>query len=345
MTKLKQPAAHRYKVRSLFISDLHLGSKNCKAKFLRELLNRVDADYIYLDGDIIDGHRLQDAPFWQQEHEQVLDLVHQKAEQGTKVTYIAGNHDEGLRPWMIGEKISLDSPEQGLHYRGITYKPLDIHTDATGKRHLVIHTDQFDSSATRWFYGVGDKLYDFMAWSNRQLNKALDFAGLPYWSLSGVCKRVVKRVMGAVNRVDHKIVAAAHKYGTQGVVGGHTHDAVDEVIDGIEVRNDGDMVDSITALIEDHQGNMRILEWAPLVNDYKARLRRKEAEPQEAFAVLATKFGAIAQDGPVLRDFNKIAAVKGNIASRYQDIIDIATYGPERMRHSVRSGMRVHASL
>jgi len=120
---------------------------------------------------------------------------------------------------------------------------------------------------------------------------------------------------------------------------------VDEVIDGIEVRNDGDMVDSVTALIEDHQGNLRILEWAPLVNDYKARVRRKEAEPQQAFAVLATQFGAIPQEGPVLRDFNQIAQVRGNVASRYQDIIDIATHGPERMRLSVRSEMSVQPSL
>lgn len=296
-----------------------------------ELLDRVDADNIYLIGDIIDGHRLRHERFWPQTHEQVLDRVHEKARQGSKVTYIVGNHDEGLREWLSGRNIALDSPEHGLHYRGIIYKPMDIHTDAKGQRHLVIHTDQFDSSATRWFYGIGDRLYDALAWSNRQINHVREALGMSYWSFSGVGKRVAKRAIGTVNRVDHKIVAAAKHYNTAGVIGGHTHDAVDEVISGIQVRNDGDMVDSISALIEDHAGNMRLLDWAPFVHDYKSRLRGNQAHPQAAFAPLAHKFGAQPVADAAAPEFNAIGSSRTHVSSRYAEIIDLATYGADRL--------------
>ncbi len=330
MTTPTQPA-HRYKVRTLFISDLHLGSRNCKAKFLRELLNRADAEQIYLVGDIIDGHRLRHERYWPQEHEQVMDLLHEKAQAGCSVTYIAGNHDEGLREWLAGERIDLDSPKNGLKYRCITYKPMAIHTDARDRKHLVLHTDQFDGSTTRWFYDIGDVAYDALAWSNRQLNHVREKLGMPYWSLAGIAKKSCKRALGAFNRVDEKLVSTAQKHGVVGIIGGHTHDPVNETVCGIEVRNDGDMVDSITALVEDFNGRLQLLPWAPLVNDYKQRVRQNQPHPQAAFAPLAIQYGAVPQQGDVMHDFSRIAAQPDTLNSRYGEIIELATHGIERM--------------
>jgi UDP-2,3-diacylglucosamine pyrophosphatase LpxH len=324
--------AHRYHFRTLFLSDIHLGSRNCKAKMLRELLNHVDADTIYLVGDIIDGERLKHRDYWPLEHEEVLQLLAQKAQSGTKVIYIAGNHDEGLRDWMHGKGIARNNFTDSLCYRNFMFKQAAIHEDATGTRHLIIHGDQFDGLLQRghaldWMLPVGDALYDALAFANRHLNQWGEKLGLPYWSLSGAVKGMFKQTAAALNHAEDKMIALMREQGVTQSLFGHTH--MPQVVqrEGYVIRNDGDMVDSITAFVEDARGEMKLLDWAPIYNEWKQACTRKSAQPQAVFAPLATHYGGIPTDKGPMADFSAIARQSGRVKSQYQELIDLATHG------------------
>ena len=322
-----------YKLRTLFLSDIHLGSRNCKAKMLRHLLNCVEAEAIYLIGDIIDGERLRLHHHWPQSHEQVLDLLHHKAAHGTKVVYIPGNHDEGLRGWLESHGIGAKEQNAGLSYHGITYKQQDVFTNAQGQRHLLIHGDQFDGAMRRghafnWLYMAGDLAYDGLAYVNRHMNHAGEAMGLPYWSLPGFAKKYVKKIVAGINKSDEKMIAAIKACKAMGSISGHTHTPRDQVIEGLHLRNDGDMVDSITAITEDMNGQMRLLDWAPVFNDFKRDARAGGANPQRAFAMLAEKHGAIPTGQAPHLDFLKIPKNDADIVpTRYAEIIEIASHG------------------
>jgi UDP-2,3-diacylglucosamine pyrophosphatase LpxH len=301
---------------------------------LREFLNHVDADTIYLVGDIIDGERLKHQHYWPQEHEEVLDLLSKKAQAGTKVIYIAGNHDEGLRDWMHQEGIPRNNHKDELHYRHFTFKQADSFADAAGRRHLVIHGDQFDGlmqkgHALDWLLPVGDVLYDGLAWLNRHINHLGEKLHLPYWSLAGWVKGGVKTIVGALNRIEDKLADEVRSHSATGVIFGHTHIPLERAHNGVTLRNDGDWVDSISGFVESVDGQLKLLDWAPLYNQWKAAQRAGDIAPQRAFTVLASQYGANAQAGGPMVDFSQVARVSGNVPSRYAELLELATHGPQ----------------
>lgn len=326
----------RYKFRTVFLSDIHLGSRNCKAKMLREFLNRVEAETIYLVGDIIDGERLRLARHWPQAHEQVLHLLHDKAARGTRVVYIPGNHDDALRDWLSENGIARGTHEDALHYRAFEFKQEAEFIDASGHRHRVLHGDKHDGlfrpgQKLSSLSMIGDLAYDLASLLNRSINGVREPLGLSYWSFSGWCKSLVKKTVDRLNGTEDKLVAETKALGYDSVFFGHTHMALNEKRHDITLHNDGDWVDSITSIVEAENGQRSLLHWAPVYSAWRKAVKSRAEEPQRVFNVLAEQYGATPQPAPAdhpLLQFDRIAKVEGNVRSSYQDIIDLATHGP-----------------
>jgi UDP-2,3-diacylglucosamine pyrophosphatase LpxH len=238
-------------VRTLFISDLHLGSKIAKADYLIDFLRVHEAETIYLVGDIVDGWRLRRTWHWPQSHNDVVQKLLRKARKGARVIYIAGNHDEFLRDF------------QGIHFGGIEVADQRIHVAADGRRYLVIHGDQFDAIVhnVRWLAYLGDKAYDLAIVVNRVVGRFRRALGLPYWSFSSWAKVTVKRAVNFISAFQAIVAEQAGNAGVDGVICGHIHHAAMEDIGGIRYINTGDWVESCTAVVENFDGSMEILRW------------------------------------------------------------------------------------
>jgi UDP-2,3-diacylglucosamine pyrophosphatase LpxH len=238
--------------RTLFISDVHLGSRPAKAEFLVDFLRRNEADAIYLVGDIVDGWRLKRSWHWPQAHNDVIQKLLRQARKGTRITYIAGNHDEFLRGF------------QGVHFGGVVVADRVVHEAADGRRYLIMHGDQFDSvvHSARWLAYLGDFAYDAAIVVNRLVARLRRLAGLPYWSFSAWAKVRVKQAVSFIDTFQKLVADEARRDGLDGVVCGHIHHAAIEDIGGIAYMNAGDWVESCTALAEDHQGRFHIIRWA-----------------------------------------------------------------------------------
>ncbi len=239
------------KFRTLFISDVHLGSKPAKAEFLIDFLRFHDAETIYLVGDIVDGWRLRRSWHWPQAHNDVVQKILRKARKGTRVIYIAGNHDEFLRSF------------QGVHFGGIVVADRAIHETPDGRRYLVIHGDQFDSIVhnVRWMAYLGDKAYDISIIINRVISALRRALGLPYWSFSSWAKVKVKKAVSFISTFQKVVVQEAMRSKVDGVICGHIHHATIERMGDIEYINTGDWVESCTAVAEGHDGSFEILTW------------------------------------------------------------------------------------
>jgi UDP-2,3-diacylglucosamine pyrophosphatase LpxH len=240
------------KFRSIFISDIHLGTPGCQAKHLLDFLRHTDSKHLYLVGDIIDGWQLKRRWFWNQAHNDVIQKVLRKARKGTHVTYIAGNHDEAARQFL------------GLAFGGIEIRAEAEHRTVDGKRLLVIHGDLFDAvvQGAKWLAYVGDWLYVVILKMNRWFNHARATLGLPYWSLSQFLKHKVKNAVSYIGEFETALAREARKRGYDGVVCGHIHKAEIRDIGGILYCNDGDWVESCTALVEHFDGRLEIIYWA-----------------------------------------------------------------------------------
>jgi UDP-2,3-diacylglucosamine pyrophosphatase LpxH len=245
------PLFGRLKFRTIWISDTHLGTPGCQAHALLEFLRRTESDYLFLVGDIIDGWQLKRKWYWHQRHNDVIQKVLRKARKGTAVVYIPGNHDEAARHYV------------GLAFGGIAIRDEAIHVTARGQRLLVTHGDFFDGvvQCARWLALVGDVLYAFTLRLNRHLNHLRGRLGLPYWSLSQYLKHRVKNAVSYIGAFEEAIAREARRRGLDGVVCGHIHRAEIRDIDGILYCNDGDWVESLTALVETADGELRILNW------------------------------------------------------------------------------------
>ena len=252
MNALYRP--HRY--RSIFISDLHLGTKGCRSDFLADFLRRTESEQLYLVGDVIDGWRLRKSWFWDASHDEVIRLILHKAQNGTDVTYIPGNHDEMLRHWL----------PMGLEIGGVMLRQEAIHETADGRRLLVMHGDEFDSVVrhARLLALLGDGAYSLALGLNRWFNLARRHLGYPYWSLSAWLKRQVKEAVKAIDRFETTLAGEAHRRGLDGVVCGHIHHAEMREVGGVLYINDGDWVESCTALVEHFDGRLELIEWAKL---------------------------------------------------------------------------------
>ena len=241
--------------RTLFISDVHLGSKPAKAEFLIDFLRHHEAEMIYLVGDIVDGWRLRRSWHWPQSHNDVVQKLLRKARKGTRITYIAGNHDEFLRMF------------QGTHFGGIVVADRAIHQTADGRRFLVIHGDQFDAvvHSVRWLAYLGDRAYDFAIVVNRVVARLRRIFGMPYWSFSSWAKVRVKRAVNFISHFQRIVVEEARRANVDGVICGHIHHAAIEAIEGLDYINTGDWVESCTAVVEHFDGSMEIIHWADVV--------------------------------------------------------------------------------
>lgn len=240
--------------RALFLSDLHLGTKGAQAERVLDFLNRVEADAIYLVGDIIDGWRLRRKWFWPQSHNDVAQAILRRARDGVRIVYLPGNHDEVMRDFF------------GIHFGGIEVIDEVVHEAADGKRYLVIHGDQFDMVVrhARWLAFLGDIGYRTAMWANVYVNLVRRRLGFSYWSLSAWLKGRVKTAVNYVGEFEKALVDAANQAGADGVICGHIHTAAMADMDGTAYVNTGDWVESCTAVIENADGTFEIVDWAAL---------------------------------------------------------------------------------
>ncbi|CAG1004263.1 MAG: UDP-2,3-diacylglucosamine diphosphatase [Rhizobiaceae bacterium] len=238
-------------VRTLFISDIHLGSKIAKADFLLDFLREHEAETIYLVGDIVDGWRLRRSWHWPQSHNDVVQKLLRKGRKGARIVYVAGNHDEFLRGF------------QGVHFGGVEVVDDAVHEAADGRRYLVIHGDQFDTIVhnVRWLAYLGDKAYDMAIVVNRVVGRFRRTFGMPYWSFSSWAKVTVKRAVNFISAFQTVVAEQARGRDVHGVICGHIHHAAIEDIGGIRYINTGDWVESCTAVVENFDGSMELLRW------------------------------------------------------------------------------------
>ncbi|MGX9966783.1 UDP-2,3-diacylglucosamine diphosphatase [Roseomonas sp. F4] len=242
----------RRRYRTVFLSDMHLGTRGCRADFLADFLRRVECDQLYLVGDIIDGWRLRKSWYWDADHDEVIRLVLRLARNGTDVIYIPGNHDEMFRDWL------------GLEVAGVRLAKEAVHQAADGRRFLVIHGDEFDSVVryAKFLAHLGDWAYDTALAANRWFNALRRRFGYPYWSLSQWLKRQVKEAVKAIDRFEVALAQEARRRGLDGVVCGHIHHAEMREVQGVLYMNDGDWVESCTALVEHENGQFELVDWA-----------------------------------------------------------------------------------
>ena len=237
--------------RTLFISDLHLGSKAAQADMILDFLKMNDADTIFLVGDIIDGWRLRSSWYWPQSHNDVVQKLLRKARKGTKMVYIPGNHDEFARQFVK------------LSFGGIEILRKTTHIAADGKKFLIMHGDEFDLVVcnARWLAYLGDWAYDLAIFINMNFNFIRRKLGFPYWSFSAWAKLKVKNAVNFIGSFETALAEEARKGGADGIICGHIHHAVIRDIDGIRYMNTGDFVESCTAIAEHEDGRMEILHW------------------------------------------------------------------------------------
>ena len=238
--------------RSVWISDLHLGTPGCQAHALLDFLKHVESEHLFLVGDIIDGWQLRRSWYWPQAHNDVIQKLLRKARKGTRVVFIPGNHDEFARRYL------------GHDFGGIEVVEEFFHETADGRKLWITHGDLFDGviQCATWLAHVGDSLYGFTLRMNRHLNSLRARLGLPYWSLSKYLKLKVKRAVSYVGDFEAALAREARKRGAHGVVCGHIHHAELRQIDGILYANDGDWVESLTALVEHADGRLELIDWS-----------------------------------------------------------------------------------
>ena len=254
--ELPEPRGFRpkRKLRTVWISDVHLGTPGCNADMLIDFLASIECETLYLVGDILDGWRLSRGWYWPDAHNEVIRRILKMAHRGTRVVLIAGNHDEMLRPYA------------GLSFGGVELALRAVHVTADGRRLLVTHGDEFDGIVlyARWLAFLGDKAYEILLKANRWVNLVRRQFKLPYWSLSSYMKKRVKNAVQFIGAYEEAVAHAARDMGVDGVVCGHIHCAEIRQIGDVTYYNDGDWVESCTALVEDFQGAMTIVDWADL---------------------------------------------------------------------------------
>jgi UDP-2,3-diacylglucosamine pyrophosphatase LpxH len=238
--------------RTIWISDLHLGSTQCQADVLLDFLKYNDSEKLYLVGDIIDFWSLSKKMYWPRDHNTVIQKVLRKARHGTQVIYVPGNHDENIR--------------QYDHYvfGDIIVKNSDVHTTSTGKQFLVVHGDEYDTIAKchKWMAKLGSEGYDFLIWINRIVRMIRRGLGMPSnFSLAAFVKFKVKNVVQFISDYEESIVSTLRDQGLDGVICGHIHHAEIKRIEGFLYVNTGDFVESCTAIVEHANGELELIKW------------------------------------------------------------------------------------
>ncbi|WP_332673343.1 UDP-2,3-diacylglucosamine diphosphatase [Aromatoleum sp.] len=245
-------------VRSVFISDVHLGTRACQAGRLLEFLREYPSDHLYLIGDIIDFWAMNRSIQWSGTQNTVVQKVLRRARHGCKVFFIPGNHDEALRQYV------------GIAFGEIRVESEWVHEAADGRRYWLVHGDEYDQVTRhhRWVAVLGDVGYTALV----RINHWLSWLRRPgYWSLAGYAKQKVKRAVGFIFDFESSIAHAARKKAFDGVICGHIHWAADHEIEGLRYLNCGDWVDSCSAIVEHADGRMEIARWQDAPSREKPR--------------------------------------------------------------------------
>jgi UDP-2,3-diacylglucosamine pyrophosphatase LpxH len=237
--------------RSVWISDIHLGTKHAQVDALLDFLRDHDCRYLYLVGDFFDGWQLQSKWHWQDNYNVLIQKLLRKSRKETRIIYITGNHDEFLEQFL------------GMNFGSVTIAREVIHTAANGKKYLVLHGHQFDglTQFNRLLEKIGTRLYDWILDFNLHFNLVRRSLGFGYWSLAAYLKSKAKSAVKYITEYEETIVQMARKQNVQGVICGHIHRAEMKTIGGVEYLNCGDWVESCTALVEDFDGTIRLLNF------------------------------------------------------------------------------------
>src|SRR5262249_21913050 len=237
--------------RTIFVSDVHLGTRGSQAEQLLDFLRHHEADTIYLVGDIVDGWQLKYSWYWPQAHNDVVQKILRQARKGARIIYVPGNHDEFLRNYY------------GTHFGGIEVVENAIHRGTDGRRYLVIHGDLYDVviKHARWLAYFGDYAYDIALLLNRLFNGVRRALGFPYWSFSQWLKLKVKNAVSYIGDYERTLAAEARRHDADGVICGHIHHAAIHDHFGIRYINCGDWVESCTAIAEHDDGRFEIIHW------------------------------------------------------------------------------------
>ncbi|QFT31895.1 UDP-2,3-diacylglucosamine hydrolase [Labrenzia sp. THAF82] len=242
---------HVRHLRSLFLSDIHLGTRGCQAELLLDFLKHHEAQRIYLVGDIIDGWRLRKKRFWPASHQDVMNQILERGRRGVELIYIPGNHDEFLRR------------HNRTRFGCVRFADSIEHLTAGGRRYLIIHGDQFDvvMQNAKWLAFLGDRFYVTALALNTWLNIFRRRLGLNYWSLGAFAKQHVKQFVNLIGKFEDTISAEIDKRDLDGIICGHIHHASDREVNGIHYLNTGDWVESCTAIGENLDGSLEVIRW------------------------------------------------------------------------------------
>jgi len=273
MTKIER--LRPLKVRSIWVSDVHLGFRGCQADFLLDFLQSVECRQLYLVGDIRDLWAMKGGLFWPRAHNDVVRAVFDKAQNGTQVIYVPGNHDDPFR-----EHIGVDLGP-------VTVRDEIVHTTADGRRFLVLHGDKFDQvvQCQPWLAVLGARLYALLLAANRGLNSVRRRLGLGYWSLAACLKRRVKNAVSYIGHFEQAVAEEASRRDVDGMICGHIHHAEMRDIQGVTYCNCGDWVESCTALVEHHDGRLELLRWTEARQVIASSQARPEPQPLPAAAM------------------------------------------------------------
>lgn len=239
------------KLRTLFVSDLHLGTKGSQAELFLDFLRHHDAETIYLVGDIVDGWRLRSGWYWPELHNTIIQKLLRKARKGTRIIFIPGNHDEFARDYA------------GMIFGGVKVQRHATHLTADGRRFHVTHGDEFDIVVrhAKWLAFLGDWAYETALFTNTHFNRLRRRLGLPYWSFSAWAKLKVKNAVNFIGSFEDALADHAARHGFDGVICGHIHHAVIRDLKGVTYVNTGDFVESCTAAVEHFDGRIEIVSW------------------------------------------------------------------------------------
>ena len=240
-----------FNYRSIWISDFHLGTRGCQSELLLEFIKHTQSEKLYLVGDIIDGWALKNTWYWPQSHNDVVQKILRKARHGTEVFYISGNHDEVMRGFVP------------VNFGGVSILNQVIHETVDKKKYLVVHGDQFDGiiQCAKWLAMLGSITYDFLIYFNRYINFFRKKLGYEYWSLSNYLKFTVKNAVKFVSEYEKLVCNYAKQFKVEGIICGHIHHANMQSMNGIHYINDGDWVESCTALVEHFDGKLELINW------------------------------------------------------------------------------------
>lgn len=240
-------------VRSIFISDVHLGTRACQADRLVDFLREHPSEYLFMLGDIVDFWSMsRGGIYWSPAQNTVVQKILRKARHGTKVFFIPGNHDEALREYI------------GTSFGDIQVEYEYVHTAADAKRYLLLHGDEFDHVTRyhKWVAMLGDISYNFLvrlnvwlSWARRRLRRP------GYWSLAGYAKRKVKTAISFIFDFENSVIHHVRERELDGVICGHIHWAAIKEVDGVSYLNCGDWVDSCTAIVEHLDGRLELIVW------------------------------------------------------------------------------------